>query len=220
MKEATLDQAAKILALFKDTPSEQVQDLLESGFLADLRDGNIADVNRDEFRRLVGLEPLFAPREWQVWKTITLGTHKDADAIRQALKANGCRISNYGNDILGKPAFSVAHAETELDLVTVSVAQLGFKKGATRKDIYARALQLGLELCPAEVGPQLRLQHKDQPRGEWLLIGMEPITDSGGDLDVFGVFHGDDGLWLDTFYGSPDYFWRSFGRWVFVLPRK
>lgn len=58
MKDATLKQSAKLLSIFEDTPSEQVQAILESGLLADLRDGNIAEINREEFRQLVGLEPL------------------------------------------------------------------------------------------------------------------------------------------------------------------
>lgn len=57
-KEATLDQGTKLLSIFKDTPEEQVQAILASGLLADLRDGNVAGVNRDELRRLLGLAPL------------------------------------------------------------------------------------------------------------------------------------------------------------------
>jgi len=58
MKDATLGQAEKILSIIKGTPSEQVQAILESGLLADLRDGNIGGVNRDEFRKILGLGSL------------------------------------------------------------------------------------------------------------------------------------------------------------------
>ena len=157
----------------------------------------------------------------RIWKTITLGTGlKTADEFRKALENNGFRISNWGNDILGKPAFKAATEKTEVDLVNISVAELGFKDGATRKDIYERAISLGLELCPNEVGPQLRLQYKDQPNGEWLRIAMEPITDSDGYLRVFLVVHDDDGLWLDGYYGRPDNFWDGHYHFVFVRPRK
>lgn len=46
---------SKILSLFADTPREQVQELLERGLLADLRDGNLAEVNRDDSRKFLGL---------------------------------------------------------------------------------------------------------------------------------------------------------------------
>jgi hypothetical protein len=55
---ATLRQAKKVLELFEDVPSGQLQALLASGLLADLRDGNIAEVERDDFRRTLGLKPL------------------------------------------------------------------------------------------------------------------------------------------------------------------
>ena len=149
---------------------------------------------------------------------IKLGTGtKDADGFRKALKKADCNIGDWGNDILGKPAFTVAPQETEVELVVVSVAELGFNEGATRADIYKRANELGLDLCPNEVGPQLRLQYKDQPKDEWLLIAMEPITDSDGDLGVFGVRRDGDGAqWLHAYYGLPGSFWLADYRWVFV----
>ncbi len=152
-----------------------------------------------------------------VWKTIKLGTGlKTADDFRQALKASGFEIGNWANDILGKPAFTAAAKETEVELVRVSVAELGFKNGATRQDIYQRAQELGLELCPNEVGPQLRLQYKDQPYNEWLRIAMESIAGSGGGLVVFGVGRVDGDQWLGGGCGTPDCFWCGGGQWVFV----
>ena len=100
-------------------------------------------------------------------------------------------------------------------MVVVSVAELGFKDGATREQIYARAKELGLDLCPAEVGPQLRLQYKDQPNGEWLVIAMEPITGSVGNLNLFRVRRDDSDLWLDGDYDYPDYVWDAGDRFVF-----
>ena len=153
---------------------------------------------------------------FKTFMTIKLGTLKDADAIRKAIADEGGRISDWANDILGQPAFTVATEETEMELVAPTVAELGFKDGAKYSDICERAKQLGLALCPPEVGPQLRLQYKDQPKGEWLRIAMEPITDSDGYLEVFGVDHYDDVLWLDSSYGHPVSFWDGSYRFVFV----
>lgn len=156
---------------------------------------------------------------FSVWKTIKLGTLKNADEFRKALKKDGFKIGDWGNDILGKPAFTVSSEEEEIQLANVSVADLGFKNGANYGDICAKAKALGLELCPNEVGPQLRLQYKDQPKGECLRIAMKPITDSDGDLNIFSVGH-DVVLWLDGNYGSygiSDNFWNASSRFVFRL---
>lgn len=160
--------------------------------------------------------------ELKVFKTIKLGTNglKTADDFRKAIKDKGMRIGDYADDILGKPAFTVATEETEIDLVVVSVAELGFKNGATREQIYIRAKELGLDTCSAEVGPQLRLQYKNQPMSEWLLIAMEPITASVGDLEVFCVYRDGIDFWLYSDFDDPALVWGPDDRWVFVLPRK
>lgn len=154
---------------------------------------------------------------WKTWKTIQLGTGlQTADDFRKAVKLAGMKIGDWANDILGKPAFTATTSETEVELVVASVAELGFKDGATRKDIYVRAQELGLDLCPPEVGPQLRLQYTDQPKGEWLVIAMEPITDSDGNLSLFFVERDDDVRWLYALSGSPDHFWHGSSRFVFL----
>ena len=154
---------------------------------------------------------------FRVFKTIKLGTGlKTADDFSRALNENGCKVGEWAKDILGKPEFTAALKETEIDLVAILVAELGFKQGATRQDIYERAQELGLALCPAEVGPQLRLQYKDQPKGEWLLIAMDPIAGSHGSPSVFGVAHDDEGLWLYGYYGNPEHDWSADDRWAFA----
>jgi hypothetical protein len=162
-----------------------------------------------------------APQErtdnFKTWKKISLGTGlKTADDFRRALKADGHVISDWGDDILSKPAFTVVAEKTEVELIRLTVADLGFEEGTTRTDIYNRATELGLALCPAEVGPQLRLQYQDQPMNEGLFIAMKPILDSDSCLSVFGVGRTGGGLWLNGGYGEPDGFWRGDNALVFL----
>ena len=160
--------------------------------------------------------PPEATSRFNVWKTIKLGTGlKTAEEFRRVLRDGEFRLSDWASDILGKPAFKAADEETEVDLVKVTVAELGFKKGARRNQIYERARDLGLELCPPEVGPQLRLQYQDQPNGEWILVAMEPIVDSDGGPELFSVGRSDSELWLSSYWSSPGDFWYADGRWVF-----
>jgi hypothetical protein len=170
------------------------------------------------------LKVLQTMNSFPMWKTIKLGTYKDADDLLKTMKKKGVLIGEWANDIIHQPAFTVSPKKTNVELVKATVDDLGFKKGAARKDIYKSALKLGLELCPNEVGPQLRLQYKDQPYLEWLLVAMEPITSSNGRLAVFAVFpnyprfsnytrlalHGHD--------AHPDYFWDD--DYCFVFARR
>ena len=141
--------------------------------------------------------------DFKVWKILKLHTGVDADGYRKSIKGKKVGkqkmdIGDYANDIIGKPEFTVITGEAELDLVVVSVAELGFKDGAKLKDIFAEAKKRGLELCPNQVGPELRLQYEDQPKDEWLIVGMEPIAVSDGDLRLFYVEHDGHALWLSA----------------------
>ncbi len=151
----------------------------------------------------------------ETFKVIEIGTHKDVKSLRKALEESSARmIGDWASDILNKTKLS--KSKQSLDLVVRSVKELGFPNGAQYKDICKAAESQGLDLCPAEAGPQLRLQYPDQPNGEWLVIAMEPIKDSAGDLGLFDVECVGDGRWLRADYGEPDYFWFTGDRFVFV----
>jgi len=163
---------------------------------------------------------LITLKSFPTWRTITLGTHKDTKALFKALENAGVNIGDYARFMMKHSMFSIATTETEINLVKVTVAELGFPNSATRAQIYEAALKQGLFLCPAEVGPQVRLQYLDQPRGDWFRIGMEPIPDSGGDPNVFDVGHDDAGRWLNSNWYRPDNVWDASCAWVFCRPRK
>lgn len=174
----------------------------------------------DGVKRLLSGELAISARcKFGVWKTIKLGGLETADDFRRAL-SDGFQFGEWVNDILGKPVFAAATEEAEVDLVWVAVFQLGFKEGALYDQIYKRAEELGLELCPPEVGLQLRLQYRNQPYGEWLPIGMKPIPCSDGSLGVFIVGCDGSGLRIDGHWHYPDAVCAPHSRLVFVRPRK
>ena len=144
-------------------------------------------------------EPMFP-----IWKTIKLGTYKDVKSLREGLEKNGFRNGDWSADVGTKPAFTLATEEATINLVNVSVGELGFTKATPLRDICTRAIVLGLKSCPAEVGPQLRLQYPDQPLGQWVHVAMEAITDSGSGPYAFGVGRNSFGRHLSTHWSNPD----------------
>jgi len=74
---------------------------------------------------------------FSIWRTVKLHTGlKTAEDFRIALRKKGCLDSEWANNLLNQLDFGTAGEETELKLVKVSVAELGFKRGAKRVDIY------------------------------------------------------------------------------------
>jgi hypothetical protein len=173
-------------------------------------------------------EPPVEKKHFPTWKTIMLGTYKSVKELSEGITSKGFKIDSYGAaEILKK--VTLAPAETEIELVRVTARELGFDRPTPRCEIYARAVELGLEVLPAEVGPQLRLQYLNQPPsyGEGIAIGMEPITDSGGYPRVFAVSGGQvpdtryddrdkDEWWLGANYATPSHTCHpDLHQWVF-----
>ena len=161
--------------------------------------------------------------ETPIWKTITVGGSKGVNAIREALETAPCHmaIADDADEILGRPAFPFIKTPRELDLVVLSVSELGFGAEASLHDIYARAVALGFELCPAEVGPALRLSYLDQPPGDYLHIAMKPVAKYNGALIDFTVAraHGSDGFLLLGGDARPDTMLPGVHRFIFVRSR-
>src|SRR6185436_7170477 len=120
--------------------------------------------------------------EIATWKRIVIGNYRNPNTLRAALDAAKMHIGESADEIVGRPGFSFSKTEIDLDLVIVRGADLGFEGHTSLADIYRRAVHLGLELCPPEAGPQLRLQYRDQPVGEFLHIAMAPLATYHGEL--------------------------------------
>ncbi len=122
--------------------------------------------------------------EFPVLKTIKLGTHKSLWDLRQSIEAGGNRIGAWGDSILSRIILSTF--ETEVTLHVASVSELTGRDFANIREVITAVQALGYDLCPGEIGPQLRRQYSEQPEDDWLNIAMEPVLDSCSDL--LGIF--------------------------------
>ncbi len=139
------------------------------------------------------------------------------DELIAELKAKGIEIYDYAQDMLDSLEFTTQPNPEQIDLVRLKVRDLGFPNGATSDQIYAKAEEFGLELCPAEVGPHQRLKDQEQPLGDWYRIAMKQIADRDGRTNVFNLAHNDDGLWLYYAWAEPVYEWCADRVFMFRL---
>jgi len=154
------------------------------------------------------------------------------EKAEKAMIAKNLYLSDRGKDILYKTEFS--HEEKTYELARFTVEQLGFPKGATIAEIIGTEndrdengnhapftsgamTKLGLELCPAEVGPHLRLQYSG---GEWMLIAMKQITGYGGAPDVFRLARNGERLGLDADNARRVRRWSPGGEFVFCFRKE
>lgn len=170
------------------------------------------------------LRIFFPPVEVKVWKTIRLGTGiKSADDFRKEIIKAGQEVTESAFEMMYGQDFHISSSEQEVDLVRIS--SLG-----NYDDVCEEAMSMGLELCPAEVGPQLRLQYKNQPKGNILYVSTKPLHDDYRnhdydneceELHLFKLRHNNVLELADSWMGFQNrrnFFGRR--RYVFVKPRR
>ena len=115
--------------------------------------------------------------------------------MRAAMDAAPCAIfiGDWADEILGRPAFPFRLAKTELDLVVVTVAQLGFGEQGLPSGTSTRAPS---RLDWNSVRPKSGRSsdgYLDQPPGEFLHIAMQPVARYSGELVDFTLGNGGTG---------------------------
>ena len=142
---------------------------------------------------------------------------KTADQLIAEMTAKNINITNYAKSMLKSREFIYTKNSEEITLIRLTVADLGFKNNATADQVYQRAEDLGLELCPADTCPNWRLKYQNQPLDEWVRVAMKQIPDSDGYPGVFGLLRDGGGLWLSGDWAGPGSEWSPGDEFVFRL---
>ena len=144
-----------------------------------------------------------------VFRTITIGSYPSVAELVQAMAAQRMAASNRAVEILR--TLPVSPAKAPLDLVVVSVGELGLKDHSKYADIAARARMRGLELCPAEAGPLLRMAYANQAEDDTLRVAMEPVLTGANRAPTVFMLSG-----KSLLAGDSDNPFDKNIRWVFV----
>jgi hypothetical protein len=119
-------------------------------------------------KRMLRKESPFA-RDWKIWKTIQTKIYSSMDFFYDELEKAGNLVFRQKN--------TEAKVSETLNLVLITVQELGFSHGASIEAIYDQAQLLGLSLCPSDLPWQLRREYIDQPKGEVLNIAVKTFTE-------------------------------------------
>ncbi|WP_046225877.1 hypothetical protein [Paenibacillus dauci] len=87
------------------------------------------------------------------------------------LQQHSIMMNELGKTLITDNKFTTSDIKYSLPTVELTVGQLGFPEGATIDQIFDRADQSGLALCPLELGPHLRLAYLEQPES----YGDQPV---------------------------------------------
>ncbi|MFY7865154.1 hypothetical protein [Roseateles sp.] len=150
-------------------------------------------------------------------------------ALLEALAARQVQMNPMARELFENAAFPEGSARSVLNLMAVTVAELGFAAGATMPEVLAQAARLGLRPCPVETAPFFRLQYLDQPEGSVgqaqikgqappgaLTVVSEPLEASLDFPKGFYLRKADGCLWLRGYRSDDQHRWSASDGLVFV----
>lgn len=164
-----------------------------------------------DFSNISHLYESFPDKKIFTYELKTDSSIQSSEHAKAKLESKAIWVGDYAKDFLDKTEYS--KEQKQYKLVQFTVGQLGFPQGATTDQIYAKAEELGLKLCPAEVGPQLRLSY---PGKDLKFIAMNQISGRVGDPRVFRLGSGASGLELSARSADPSRRWSSDYQFVFL----
>lgn len=162
-----------------------------------------------------------------ITKTIEIGGLTKWELI-QKLQQHSIAMNPYGEKLLSDDKFATSETKYSLKIVELSVREIGFPDGATMPELYKQANQLGLELCPLELGPYLRLEYLDQAEGKSgntlqqnqapsgsITIASEIVSDDDDFPKGFYLRKIDGVLWLRGYLADDLHIWNPDDQFIF-----
>ena len=149
--------------------------------------------------------------------------------LRQRLREHRVQLNQAADSLFKDERFITLSQPTTMEVVCLSVADLGFADGARYEQLTARAHESRLSECPLELGPHLRLQFLDQAEGASPAVASRHCAPPGAITIASAPLDGTDEtpkgfylrriagvLWLRGFWSGPDHLWNSGDYFVFV----
>ena len=143
------------------------------------------------------------------------------------LESSSILLNRYAQELFSSDLFTPSEKSECISAVELSVSDLGFPEGASLVELRDRAEGFGLQECPLELGPYLRLRYTDQieqeeknknkaPLGSVTIIS-KPLMDDDDFPKGFYLRRMDGALWLRGYLCSSDYLWNPGDRIVFQI---
>ncbi|MGG1791939.1 helicase [Bacillus mycoides] len=163
-----------------------------------------------------------------ITRTVEVGGLTKSQLI-QKLQQYSILMNEYGERLLADDKFTTSNTKYSLQTVELTVIDLGFPDGANTAQLFKRASELGLELCPLELGPQLRLEYLEQPEGYFGNASQQHQAPSGSITIASEILTKDDDFpkgfylrqingvfWLRGYIADHLHVWKPEDHFIFV----
>ena len=147
--------------------------------------------------------------------------------LKSRLRSRGVLLNVHAETLLKEAIFDKRDARVVV-VTERTVAELGLSDGATLPQIFAVAQDRGLQLCPADTGPYLRMVLTEQaassnsvlssgkPPAEALTVAAAPPSEDDDYPKGFYLRVVDDQAWLRGYRCDDQHIWHPDDRFVFA----
>jgi len=142
--------------------------------------------------------------------------HLTKSELLQEFERHSIKMNEYGKRLFADAFLARSDSSRTLETVELQVRNLGFPQGGIWADILSAANERGLELCPIDAGPYLRLQYLDQPEGFWITVASQKLCATEGYPNGFYLRRLTDGLWLRGYTAAPEHLWKADEHFIFA----
>jgi hypothetical protein len=105
----------------------------------------------------------------ETFKEISIGGITKDQLIKQLIEA-GIQFNEYAKILFEHQRFSPINEPEKVQLVKLTLSDLGMDNPCSFQEVVNRASTLGLRICPLYCAAFLRLQYLDQPEGPYLTV--------------------------------------------------
>lgn len=174
------------------------------------------------------LEMSIYPNCYYTKRTIEAGGFSK-DELLQKLNKNEIKMNEYGKKLFADDRFTLSEQPYFLRTIELIVRNLDFPEGATTVQIFDKAKDLNLKLCPLELAPYFRLAMVDQkeshvenfskrkqaPSGS-ITIASEFLTADEDFPKGFYIQRLNDTLWLRGYIADDLHVWNPEDHFLFI----
>lgn len=151
----------------------------------------------------------------QIFKHISIGGISK-DKLIEKLIDKGIQFNQYAHVLFDDSNFIVSTEIENVDLVKISLFDLGLSEQSSYDKIVDEAQKIELKQCPLCLGAFLRPEYLDQEEGPYLTIASEKMVKDVKYPNGFYIRHIDNIFWLRGYYASDDYKWPLNSEFVFI----
>ncbi len=150
----------------------------------------------------------------------------------QKMKENKILLNVLAEKLIASDYFEVSKECYQAKIVELAVKDFDFVNGATTSQLFSKAANLKLQLCPLELAPYIRLayfnqgegydahQLKNQAPNGSITIASEILSE---DLDVpkgFYLRRIQGNLWLRGYIADEEHVWNPNDHFIFCIAEK